>query len=177
MLDAAVGTIPIGTPNPPVCHPLRNIPNHGVGLSVHPDLARRSAKIDRAAFLVTAADAQRRSSVRGQSDPAFANLGDLAVASLRLSADLRLTAQSKRRFSLHASGVKTGFGPPLDADRAEIELLRLEQQIAADQGDILTAQAACDSLSAAAAPHFPMSKRPASFSPAGLFVPDPVPAD
>lgn len=144
VLDAAVGTIPIGTPNPPdLPHPLRNIPNYGVGLSVHPDLARRSAKIDRAAFLVTAADAQRRSSVRGQAIQLLRTLGDLAVASLRLSADLRLTAQSKAALQLARERVKTGFGPPLDADRAEIELLRLEQQIAADQGDILTAQAAC----------------------------------
>lgn len=144
VLDAAVGTIPVSTPNPPdLPHPLRNIPNYGVGLSVHPDLARRSARIERAGFLVTASEAQRRASVRGQALQLLRALGDLAVASLRLAADLRLTAQSKAALQLARERVKTGFGPPLDADRAEIELLRLEQQLAADQGDILTAQAAC----------------------------------
>ncbi len=144
VLDAAVGTIPLGTPNPSdLPNPLRNIPNYSVGLSIHPDLARRSARMERAGHLVSAAEAQRRSSVRGQALLLLRTLGDLAVATLRLAADLRLTAQSRSALVLARERVKTGFGPPLDADRAEIEVLRLEQQLAADQGDILTAEAMC----------------------------------
>ncbi len=144
VLDAAVGTIPLGTANPSdLPNPLQNIPNYGVGLSIHPDLARRGARIERASHLVEAADAQRRASVRAQALSLLRSLGDLAIASLRQSADVRLVTQSRSALALARDRVRTGFGPPLDADRAEIELLRLEQQVAADQGDILAAQAMC----------------------------------
>ncbi len=62
---------------------------------------------------------------------------------MRLVADQRLTAQARGTFTLARDRVRTGFGTPLDADRAEMELLRLEQQVAADQGEILAVQAAC----------------------------------
>jgi cobalt-zinc-cadmium efflux system outer membrane protein len=144
VLDAAVGTIPLGEPNPPeLPQPLRNIPNYSVGLSVHPDLGRRGPRMDRAAHAVEAAEAQRRFSLRGRALLLLRTLGDLATATLRLAADQRLTVQARASLALARDRVRTGFGPPLDADRAEIELLRLEQQVAADQGEILVAQAAC----------------------------------
>lgn len=144
VLDAAVGTIPVGPANPPdLPAPLQNIPNYAVGVSLHPDLARRSARIDRAGHLLRAADFQLSHAVRIQALGLLRKLGELAVATLRLTADQRLVIQARASLGLARDRVRTGFGPPLDGDRAEIELLRLEQQVAADQGDTLAAQAAC----------------------------------
>ncbi|MBL9007196.1 MAG: TolC family protein [Myxococcales bacterium] len=144
VLDLAVGTLPIGPANPPdLPSPLSNIPNYSAGLSLHPDLARRSARIERGQHLLAAAAAQRRYAIRGQALRLLRILGDLAVSTLRLTADLRLVGQARASLGLARDRVRTGFGPPLDADRAEIELLRLEQQVSADRGDILLAQASC----------------------------------
>jgi len=144
VLDGAVGTIPLGTPNPPELQdPLSNIPNYSVGLSLHPDLGRRGARINRAERQSEAAEASREAAVRREALRLLRILGDLALATLRLSTDQHLAAQSRSALALARDRVRTGYGPPLDADRAEIELLRLEQQVAADQGDVLTAQATC----------------------------------
>lgn len=144
VLDGAVATLPLGEPNPPeLPDPLRNIPNYAIGVSVRPDLARRGARIERATLLLQAADAQRTFAVRGQALRLLRILGDLAVVTLRLEADVRLSVQAKSALSLAKDRVRTGFGPPLDADRAEMEVLRLEQQVSADQGELLAAQAAC----------------------------------
>lgn len=144
VLDGAVGTIPLGTPNPPELQdPLSNIPNYSVGLSLHPDLGRRGARITRAERQSEAAEASREAAVRREALRLLRILGDLALATLRLSTDQHLAAQSRSALALARDRVRTGYGPPLDADRAEIELLRLEQQVAADQGDVLTAQATC----------------------------------
>lgn len=144
VLDAAVGTIPIGAPNPPdLPQPLKNIPNYSIGLSLHPDLARRGPRIERADHAVAVAEAQRQYSLRSRALLLLRTLGDLATATLRLAADQRLTVQARAALTLARDRVRTGFGPPLDGDRAEIEVLRLEQQVAADQGEILAAQAAC----------------------------------
>lgn len=147
VLDAAVGTLPLGPSNPPdLPSPLANIPNDSIGLSVHPDLARRGARIERSDHLLAAAQAQRRFAVRGQALRLLRTLGDLAVAALRLGTDLRLAVQTKASLTLARERVRTGFGPPIDADRAEIEHLRIEQQVFADRGDILLAQAACSEI-------------------------------
>lgn len=144
LLDAAIGTIPLGDPNPPeLPQPLRNIPNYSIGISLHPDLGRRRPRIERAEHMVEAAEAQRRYAMRNRALSLLRTLGDLATAGLRLVADQRLTVQARASLTLARDRVRTGFGPPLDADRAEIEVLRLEQQVAADQGEILAIQAAC----------------------------------
>lgn len=144
LLDAAVGTIPIGEPNPPdLPQPLKNIPNYSIGVSLHPDLARRGPRIERADHAVAVTEAQRLYSLRSRALLLLRTLGDLATATLRLAADQRLTVQARASLTLARDRVRTGFGPPLDGDRAEIEVLRLEQQVAADQGEILAAQAAC----------------------------------
>jgi cobalt-zinc-cadmium efflux system outer membrane protein len=144
VLDGAVGTIPLGTPNPPeLPDPLSNIPNYSVGLSLHPDLARRGARITRAERQSDAAEASREFAVRREALRLLRILGDLALATLRLTTDQHLAAQSRSALALARDRVRTGYGPPLDSDRAEIEVLRLEQQVAADQGDVLTAQATC----------------------------------
>lgn len=147
VLDGAVGTIPVSTPNPPdLPNPLSNIPNYGVGLSLHPALGRRGPRIAQSAALLDAAEARRRFATRAEALRLLRTLGDMATAILRLSANQRLAVQSRGALHIARERVRTGFGPPLDADRAEIELLRIEQQVAADQGDLLAAQAACASV-------------------------------
>lgn len=144
VLDAAVGTLPLGDPNPPeLPRPLTNIPNYSVGVSLRPDLVRRGPRIARAEGLLRAAEAHRRYAVRVQALLFLRTLGELATATLRLAADQRLTAQARGAFTLARDRVRTGFGTPLDGDRAEMEFLRLEQQVAADQGELLAIQAAC----------------------------------
>jgi len=144
VLDVAVGTVPVGPANPPdISSPLASIPNYTVGLSIRPDLARRGSRIERAALQAQAADAQLAFATRTHALRLLRNIGELAVASLRLGADQLLVKQAKNALALARDRVRTGFGQPLDADRAEIELLRFEQQVSTDQGEILVAQAAC----------------------------------
>lgn len=144
MLYGAVDTSPLGAPNPPELQDLlSNIPNYSVGLSLHPDLGRRGSRITHAERQSEAAEASREAAVRREALRLLRILGDLALATLRLSTDQHLAAQSRSALALARDRVRTGYGPPLDEARAEIELLRLEQQVAADQGDVLTAQATC----------------------------------
>lgn len=144
VIDGAVGTIPVGPSNPPdLVDPLANVPNYSVGISVHPNLARRGVRIDQSVALLQAADAKRRYAARTQALRLLRTLGDLATATLRMAADSHLLAQARNALTVARERVRTGFGPPLDGDRAEIEQLRIEQQVAADLGDILAAKAAC----------------------------------
>lgn len=144
VLEGSVGTIPLGQPNPPdLMEPLANIPNYSIGLSLHPDLLRRRSRIQQAESELVAATERRRFAVRGQALRLLRALGDMATATLRYGADQHLLLQARGALLVARERVRTGFGPPLDGDRAEIELMRLEQQVAADQAEILAAQAAC----------------------------------
>lgn len=144
VLDGSVGTLPLGQPNPPeLVDPLANIPNYSVGLSLHPGLWRRGPRIRQAASSLRAAEERRRFAVRAQALRLLRALGDMATATLRFGADQHLLLQARGALLVARERVRTGFGPPLDGDRAEIELMRLEQQVAADQAEILAAQAAC----------------------------------
>lgn len=147
VLDGAVGTIPLGTPNPPeLVSPLTNIPNYAIGLSLRPGLLRRGPRIRQAAASLRAAEERRGFAVRAQALHLLRALGDMAAAMLRISADQHLAVQSRGALAVARERVRTGFGPPLDSDRAEIELMRIEQQVAADHADLLAAQAVCSEL-------------------------------
>jgi len=144
VLDGAVGTLPVGPTNPPdLERPLANIPNYSVGISLHPDFARRGPRTERADGLSRSADLHRKAAVRMQALLLLRKLGNLATATLRLVADQHLAVQARGTLALAKERVRTGFGTPLDADRAEMELLRLEQQVIADQGERLSLQADC----------------------------------
>lgn len=144
VLEGSVATLPLGQPNPPdLMDPLANIPNYSVGLSLHPDLLRRRSRIRQAESELQAATERRRFAVRAQALRLLRALGDMATATLRYGADQHLLLQARGALGVARERVRTGFGPPLDGDRAEIELMRLEQQVAADQAEILAAQAAC----------------------------------
>jgi cobalt-zinc-cadmium efflux system outer membrane protein len=145
--DFAVGALPVGPTNPPdLPDPLRNIPNYQVGLSLRPDLFRRGPRQDRAAAAARGAMAQLDAAVRDQALRLLRTLGAMAVASLQLSADQGLAAKAHEALGLARDRVRTGYSPPIDADRAEIEALRLDQLVLADQGRIQAAQADCAAL-------------------------------
>jgi cobalt-zinc-cadmium efflux system outer membrane protein len=178
VLDGAVATIPVGTPNPPdLASPLLNIPNYTVGLSLHPELALRGPRIRQAAASLHAAELQRRYAVRMQALRLLRALGDMAGATLRLGADQHLAAQARGALSVARERVRTGFGPPLDGDRAEIELMRLEQQVAADQADLLAAQATCAEQIGARCGSFPDESEARRFLNVWLARGEPVPAE
>lgn len=144
VLDAAVGTIPLGTPNPPeLPAPLSNVPNYGVGLSLHPDLARRPQRQGQARAQLGAAQAQLRASVRERALELARVLGALAVTALRLDAKRGLAEQAREALRIAQIRVESGYNAPLDASRAEIEQLRLEEQTLALEGELTAALASC----------------------------------
>lgn len=146
-LDAAVGTIPIGPPNPPeLATPLTSIPNYSVGLSLRPDLLRRSAQQKRAAFLVKAASANLRASMHERALELVKVLGELATAQLRVYASHDLREQAQGLLTLVRSRVDTGYAAGLEADRAEIDLYRVQEQLLAREGEIQASLASCAQL-------------------------------
>ncbi len=146
-LDAAVGTLPIGETNPSdLASPLTSIPNYAVGLSYRPDVARRRSRQARATAGLNAARAQLRFSVRDRALSLARVLGELASASLRIEATRGLLEQARSALGMAGSRVSSGYSAPLEADRAEIDVFRLEEKIHAGQGELMTELARCAEL-------------------------------
>ncbi len=144
VLDGAVGTIPVGAPNPPdLPSPLTNIPNYGVGLSMHLDLARRPARRNQAEALLGAAHAQLDAAVRERALGLARVLGTLAVNALRIEAKRSLIEQARGALSIAQSRVESGYSAPVEASRIEIEELRLEEQLLALEGELKAGLAVC----------------------------------
>lgn len=162
--DFTAGTLPLGPTNPPnLPDPLRNVPNYQVGLSLRPDLSRRGPRQDRADAAARGAGAQLDAAIRDQALRLLRALGVMAVAGLQLSADQGLAAKAHEALGLARDRVRTGFSPPIDADRAEIEALRLDQLVIADQGRIQAAQADCAALLGLPCAPFPEAAAARSF--------------
>jgi outer membrane protein, heavy metal efflux system len=164
VLDAAVGTIPLGTPNPPeLPAPLSNVPNYGVGLSLHPDLARRPQRQGHARAQLGAAQAQLRASIRERALGLARVLGMLAVTALRLDAKHGLAEQARDALRIAQIRVESGYNAPLDASRAEIEQLRLEEQTLALEGELAAALASCAEYLGTRCQPFPSSQEAREF--------------
>ncbi len=144
VLDAGVGTIPIGAANPPdLPAPLSNIPNYSIGLSLHPDLARRPVRRRQAQALLGASQAQLHAATRERALGLARVLGALAGATLRIEIKRSLVEQGRDALKIAQTRVESGYSAPLEASRQEIDLLRLEEQLLELEGESSAALANC----------------------------------
>ena len=147
VVDFSVGTLPIGTANPPdLPSPLTNIPNYNVGVGLHPDLFRRGPRVQRARALLSAEQARLSQSTRDRALGLARILGIVATASLRRDANRGLAEEARALLKVARERVSVGFGAPVDSDRAEIDLLRLEQQVLGDESLIRSKLSDCTAL-------------------------------
>jgi cobalt-zinc-cadmium efflux system outer membrane protein len=143
-LDATWGTIPIGETNPPgMKNPLANIPNYNVGLSYRFLLGKRGPRTDRAEALERGARASLEAATRGQALSLALVVGAIAGATLRIERLRQLLEEGRGSLDVARARVGAGSGTPLEVDRLEIELSRIDQQILSVEGDLATALATC----------------------------------
>lgn len=146
-LDVGWGTIPIGETNPPdLKAPFANVPNYSVGLSYTIPVGKRGPRQRRATALESSARATLVASTRDQALELGKVLGTLATANLRLDGLQGLREEGQGTIELAKSRLSAGFGTPLDVDRLEIDLSRIEQQVLSNQSETMAAQASCSAL-------------------------------
>ncbi|HRH00639.1 MAG TPA: TolC family protein, partial [Polyangiaceae bacterium] len=143
-IDLAWGTIPLGASNPrDLPAPLANVPNYTVGLSYTFPIGKRGPRRARAEALVEGAQRSVEATARAEALGLVRVLGRVAIARLRLEGLRGLVAQQRTMIELARSRLAQGFGTPLDVDRLEIELSRIEQQLTSTRGDEVAGLAAC----------------------------------
>src|SRR2546425_88406 len=67
----------------------------------------------------------------------------VAVATLRADGAQALRAEARNSLKLARDRLSAGFGSPLDVDRAEIDLYRIDELVMADEGEQQLQLAAC----------------------------------
>jgi cobalt-zinc-cadmium efflux system outer membrane protein len=146
-LDATWGTIPIGETNPAgLDHPLANVPNYSVGLSYTVPIGKRGPRRDRADALVEGTRAAAQASARSMALELARILGSVAASMLRVDGLKNQVAEQREGITLAKARVDSGYGMPLDLDRLEIEMNRVEQQVIANEGEVLSQLATCSAV-------------------------------
>lgn len=147
VLDASWSTIPIGETNPPgLSAPLANVPNYTVGLSYGFIIGKRGPATERAEALADAATFASRGTARRVALELAHVIGTLGTASLRIEGLSQQIVDQKQALEIAKSRLGSGFGTPLDVDRLEIEVSRVEQQLTATEADVSAGLAACSRL-------------------------------
>jgi outer membrane protein, heavy metal efflux system len=142
--DFAWGTVPVGETNPAgLDSPYANIPNYGVGLSYRLLLGKRGPRQDRARALESGARATRDAVARAQALALVRLLGGLAIATMRAEGAHGILDDAQHSLELAKSRLNAAFGTPLDVDRMQIEVNRVEQLIARGEGEISASLAEC----------------------------------
>ncbi len=146
-LDLGWGTVPVGTKNPAdLPRPLANVPNYSVGLAYTFPAGKRAPQIRRAEALRGAAQARQQAHVRALSLQLAAQLGQLAVVTLRREGVKHLIDDATRAVAVASTRLAGGFGTPLDLDRLRIDLGRTEQLLRSADSDHSATLAACAGL-------------------------------
>lgn len=162
--DATWGTIPIGETNPKdLASPLANVPNYSVGLSYRFLLGKRGPRTDRALALEKSARASAEASTRNTALALAAVLGGAATASLRAERLKTLLEESRGSLDVARARVNAGSGTPLEVDRLEIELSRVEEQLLSLESDLASALAICASFVGTPCKAFPSTDEAAAF--------------
>jgi outer membrane protein, heavy metal efflux system len=147
VLDAGWGTIPIGTTNPSdLPSPMLNVPNYSLGVSYTFPLGKRGPRLRRAQAMEQGARASVTATARAEAIELSRTLGALATTNMRIEGLRGLIEQGKVTISLAKSRLDAGFGTPLDVDRLELELSRVEQQVLSNESDSHAALANCASM-------------------------------
>jgi outer membrane protein, heavy metal efflux system len=127
-LSLSVGNIPVGATNPPGLRPFDQSLNYDIGVSQKLEINKRAHRQERDRHALNAAKAQFAGRLRERAVDLARVLGDLAAAQLR--ADIALTLRKGAEASLEINTKRTqqGFSTPLEADRLQLEVFRLDQQ-------------------------------------------------
>lgn len=146
-LELGWSTIPVGRLNPPeLTRPLANVPNYSVGLEYTVPAGKRRPQIRRAQALQAAAKARLEAHTRALSLQLAAEIGQLAVITLRRDGVFHLVEDAARAISVAETRLASGFGTPLDLDRLRIDLGRTEQLLRSADSDHSATLAACSGL-------------------------------
>src|SRR5262245_42472578 len=116
---------------------------YGVGISWRALIGKRGARVDRASGLEEATQFSGRAAVRGEAFALARVLGGVAVAMLRLEALRGLVDEARGSVEVARARVRGGAATPLEVDRLDIDLARIEQQILATDAEIVFELASC----------------------------------
>lgn len=143
-LDAAWGTIPIGTTNPPnLSAPFAQIPNYSIGLSYTFPLGKRQPLQERARAMEQAARADLDGSVRDRALVLAHTLGAIATTTLRLQGLRRMAEEGRQNVELGQARLAAQFASELDVERLRVEAQRLDQAVLAAESDLREALSVC----------------------------------
>ncbi len=146
-LDGSWATIPVGQTNPPgLSSRMSRVPSYGVGVSYTFLLGKRGPRQRRADALESAARATVAATTRAQALALARVLGTMAVASMRAEGLRALVEEQRGSIALAEVRLRAGFATPLDLDRLQIELSRVEQQVSASETEARLAEASCAGL-------------------------------
>ncbi len=143
-VDMGIGTLPLGTTNPPdLERPLAHVPNYGVGISFPVQIAKRGPRIREARALERGAKAELEAVTRSQALELATTLGELATATLRREGFEQVVVDAERSVAAAELRTELTYGASLDVDRLRIEVSRAEQAVLVARSDIAAALARC----------------------------------
>src|SRR5688572_9786487 len=147
LLDGSWSNVPVGDTNPGgLKNPLGNMPNYSVGINYRVLIGKRGPRIDRADALARSAHALAEADARGEALVLAVVLGGSANALLRIERLRALLDEGKSSLDVARARVSAGSGTPLEVDRLEIELSRIDQQILSAESDLAAALATCSAF-------------------------------
>jgi outer membrane protein, heavy metal efflux system len=147
MVDATWGTLPIGDTNPAgLAQPWLNVPNYSIGVSYPFLIGKRAPQIRKAEALFEVARLSAKDTLRRTTLLVARAVAGIGLAQLRVDGLKEEVDDQKEALELARSRLRAGFGTPLDTDRLEIELERIQQQVAAAEGDTEAALMVCASI-------------------------------
>lgn len=121
-LDVGLNTLPVGQLNPPgLKDPFLNVPNLAVSLSVLLELGKREPRQNAAAQRAQVAAQEAQEALRQRLFDAYALLGDVAAAQVRVDVLAGIAHDANRLTALQLARAKTGDTAELDVDRAQLE--------------------------------------------------------
>ncbi len=164
VVDGSWSNVPIGETNPAgMKNPLGNVPNYSVGINYRFLLGKRGPRIDRADALARSAQASAEADARGEALVLAVVLGGSANAQLRIERLRALLDEGKSSLEVARARVNAGSGTPLEVDRLEIELSRIDQQILNAESELAGALATCSAFVGAICAPFPSTQDARAF--------------
>lgn len=160
-LALTLGNIPLGETNPKdLCNGIgadcagRYIMNYGASLSYRFELGKRGNRQTRERETLTATRATLEFATRMRALDLARLLGKLAVITLRRAASGEVLGAARAFAKLTEQRASSGFVAPMELDRLEIDIVRIENAILADEADEQAALAQCSAIVASSCTTF-----------------------
>jgi len=139
----AGSSVAVGPLNPSSLSRFGDTPQTNVGLSYRFLLGKRGPRRERADAAAMAARASFTSLMREETFGLARVLGRMALQTLRSEALGRFLREEEETLKLTEARLASGFATPLDLDRLQLELARLDQQRIANSAQLQSALADC----------------------------------